>query len=126
MDTPDYAIDIAVHSQFVADQSRPNKDRYVFAYTITLRNTGAMPAQLLARHWVINDSNGKIEEVSGDGVIGEQPWMHPGEDYQYSSSTVLATSVGTMQGSYSMQAEDGTRFDAAIPPFVLSIPRTLH
>lgn len=126
MKAPDYAINIAVHSEFVAEQSRPNKDRYVFAYTITLRNNGAMPAQLLARHWVINDSNGNTEEVSGDGVIGEQPWMHPGEDYQYTSSTVLATSVGTMRGTYSMQAEDGTRFDATIPPFVLSIPRTLH
>ncbi|MDN5925232.1 MAG: Co2+/Mg2+ efflux protein ApaG [Xanthomonadales bacterium] len=126
MDAPDYDIDINVHSQFVPDQSRPGKERFVFAYTVTLRNKGAMPAQLLSRHWIIHDSNGKTEEVRGDGVIGEQPWMRPGEDYQYSSSAVLATSVGTMRGTYFMQAEDGTRFDAPIPPFVLSIPRTLH
>jgi ApaG protein len=121
-----YAIDIRVETRFVPDQSTPTDNRYVFPYTVTLRNAGSMPAQLLARHWVIVDANGKTEEVRGDGVVGEQPWMRPGDDYQYSSGAVLETAVGTMHGSYQMMADDGTRFDAPIPPFTLSIPRTLH
>lgn len=121
-----YTIDVEVETRFVPDQSKPADNRYVFAYTITLRNAGGAAAQLMTRHWVITDANGKIEEVRGDGVVGEQPWMRPGDTYRYTSGAVLATSVGTMQGSYRMVADDGTSFDAMIPAFVLSIPRTLH
>ncbi|MEW9625619.1 Co2+/Mg2+ efflux protein ApaG [Rhodanobacter geophilus] len=121
-----YTIDVQVTTRFVPDQSRPDDNRYVFAYTITLRNAGSVPAQLLARHWVITDANGKVEEVRGDGVVGEQPWMRPGDDYEYTSGAVLETPVGTMGGCYQMLADDGTRFEAPIPSFTLSIPRTLH
>ena len=121
-----YTIDVQVASRFVPDQSKPADNRYVFAYTITLRNNGEVPARLLTRHWLITDANGKIEEVRGDGVVGEQPWMRPGDDYEYTSGAVLETAVGTMQGSYQMLADDGTHFEAPIPAFTLSIPRTLH
>ncbi|MBD8881567.1 MULTISPECIES: Co2+/Mg2+ efflux protein ApaG [Rhodanobacter] len=121
-----YTIDVQVSTRFVPDQSRPDDNRYAFAYTIILRNTGDVPAQLLTRHWVITDANGKVEEVRGDGVVGEQPWMRPGDDYEYTSGAVLETPVGIMGGSYQMLADDGTRFDAPIPPFTLAIPRTLH
>ena len=108
------------------DQSKPHANRFVFAYTVTLRNAGQMPARLLTRHWLITDANGKVQEVRGDGVIGEQPWMRPGDDFEYTSGAVLETAVGTMGGSYQMLADDGTRFEAPIPTFTLSIPRTLH
>lgn len=121
-----YTIDVQVQTRFVPDQSAPNENRYVFAYTIKLHNAGFEPARLLTRHWVITDANGKVEEVYGEGVVGEQPWMRPGDDYEYTSGAVLETAVGTMQGSYQMMADDGTRFEAAIPAFTLSIPRTLH
>ncbi|HXD35406.1 MAG TPA: Co2+/Mg2+ efflux protein ApaG [Rhodanobacter sp.] len=121
-----YTIDVQVQTRFVPDQSRPGDNRYVFAYTITLRNAGKLPARLLARRWQITDANGKVEEVSGDGVVGEQPWMRPGEDFEYTSGAVLETPVGIMGGSYQMLADDGTEFEAAIPTFTLSIPRTLH
>lgn len=123
---PPYDIEVSVDTRFVDDQSAPAENRYVFAYTITLHNAGAVPARLLARHWVITDANGKVQEVRGDGVVGEQPWMRPGDAYQYTSGAVLETAVGTMRGSYQMLADDGTRFDAPIPQFTLSIPRTLH
>lgn len=121
-----YTIDVRVSTRFVHDQSKPDNDRYVFAYTITMRNEGEMPARLLRRHWVITDANGKVEEVTGEGVVGEQPWMRPGDAYEYTSGAVLETAVGTMAGSYQMLADDGTEFDAPIPVFTLSIPRTLH
>ena len=121
-----YTIDVEVETRFVPDQSRPGDNRYVFAYTITLRNAGQLPARLLARRWQITDANGKVEEVSGDGVVGEQPWMRPGEDFEYTSGAVLETPVGIMGGSYQMLADDGTEFEAPIPTFTLSIPRTLH
>jgi ApaG protein len=121
-----YTIDVEVETRFVPDQSQPTDNRYVFAYTITLRNAGQTGAQLLTRHWVITDANGKVEEVRGDGVVGEQPWMRPGDSFEYTSGAVLETAVGTMEGSYRMVADDGTHFDAPIPTFVLSIPRTLH
>jgi len=121
-----YTIDVEVASRFVPDQSQPADNRYVFAYTITLRNVGKTGAQLLTRHWVITDANGKVEEVRGDGVVGEQPWMRPGESFEYTSGAVLETAVGTMAGTYRMVADDGTHFDAPVPAFVLSIPRTLH
>ena len=119
-------IAVSVHSEFLDEQSKPLDNRYVFAYTVTIHNRGTVPARLLSRHWVITDGNGDVREVRGEGVVGEQPVVSPGEGYEYTSGAVLETSVGTMQGSYQMLAEDGTRFDAAIPSFVLSIPRTLH
>ncbi|MDC8011484.1 Co2+/Mg2+ efflux protein ApaG [Tahibacter soli] len=121
-----YDIEVQVAARFLDEQSRPADNRYVFAYTIKIRNLGEITAQLLSRHWIITDGNGKVQEVTGDGVVGEQPRMRPGEDYEYTSGAVLETSVGTMRGSYRMVAEDGTEFDAAIPQFTLSIPRTLH
>ena len=119
-------IAVSVEAQFLDEQSKPNDNRYVFSYTVTLHNRGTVSARLLSRHWVITDGNGDVREVRGEGVVGEQPLVHPGEGYEYTSGAVLETSVGTMQGSYQMLADDGTRFDAAIPSFVLSIPRTLH
>ncbi|MHC1480088.1 Co2+/Mg2+ efflux protein ApaG [Frateuria aurantia] len=121
-----YTIDVQVQTQFVPDQSRPDDNRYVFAYTVTLRNLGNVGAQLLTRHWIITDANGKTEEVTGEGVVGEQPWMRPGDDFEYTSGAVLETAVGVMTGTYHMLADDGTRFEAPIPPFTLTIPRTLH
>ena len=119
-------IQILVETDYIEDQSSSSDDRFVFAYTITIENTGVMPAKLLTRHWVITDSNGKIEEVEGEGVIGEQPVIQPGEAYSYTSGAILETDVGTMSGSYQMIDEDGRPFDANIPEFVLSVPRTLH
>jgi ApaG protein len=122
----DYAFDIDVDTRYLDEQSEPEQDRYVFAYTIHIRNSGTVPARLLGRHWVITDANGNVREVSGEGVVGEQPWLQPGEDFTYTSGAVLETQLGTMQGRYDMIADDGTRFDAPIPAFTLSIPRTLH
>jgi ApaG protein len=121
-----YDIHIEVDTRFLADQSAPRENRFVFAYTITIRNQGSVAAQLINRHWVITDGNGKVQEVRGEGVVGEQPWMRPGDDFQYTSGAVLETAVGTMRGSYEMLADDGTRFLAPIPEFTLSVPRTLH
>jgi len=124
--THDYAVEVEVLTRFLDDQSSPAENRFVFAYSVTIRNRGAVPARLLGRHWVITDANGKVQEVRGDGVVGEQPWMRPGDGFEYTSGAVLETAIGTMRGSYSMLADDGTRFDAAIAEFTLSIPRTLH
>jgi len=121
-----HAIDIAVATRFLDDQSAPEADRYVFAYTIRIHNSGEVPARLISRHWVITDANGKVQEVRGAGVVGEQPWLRPGEEFEYTSGAVLETALGTMHGSYQMVADDGTEFDAPIAPFTLSIPRTLH
>jgi ApaG protein len=126
MDNKNYQIRIHVATQYVDDQSEPDIDRYVFAYTITIENLSELPAQLLSRHWVITDANGKVQEVSGDGVVGEQPKLGPGETYRYSSGAVLETPVGAMQGRYRMQADDGIDFDAPIPPFTLAVPGMLH
>ena len=123
---PEYTIDIDVDTRFLDDQSSPDDGRFVFAYTINIVNRGSVPARLLGRHWVITDANGKVDEVVGEGVVGEQPLIHPGEIYEYTSGAVLETSLGTMRGSYDMLADDGTRFAAPIPVFTLSIPRTLH
>jgi ApaG protein len=122
----DYALEISVATQFLDEQSDPDGERYVFAYTIRIRNLGRLPAQLLDRHWVITDGNGRIEEVRGEGVVGEQPRLEPGEAFTYTSGAVLETAVGTMQGSYHMSGDDGTEFEAPIPAFTLSVPRTLH
>mgnify|MGYP003887756361 CR=1 FL=1 len=124
-DTP-YAIDVQVSPRFLADQSEPDADRYVFAYTIRIHNRGRVAARLLARHWTITDGNGKVEEVHGEGVVGEQPWLEPGAEFEYTSGVVLATGDGAMQGRYDMLAADGTLFDATIAPFLLTTPRTLH
>ena len=126
MESPLHAIQVIVTTRFLEDQSIPEEDRYVFAYTIRIHNLGEVPAQLVSRHWVITDANGKVQEVRGDGVVGEQPLLQPGERFEYTSGTVLETPLGTMRGSYQMLVDDGTRFDAMIDPFTLSIPRTLH
>ena len=125
-DAADYAMDIDIATRFLDDQSAPDESRYVFAYTIQIRNRGTVPARLLGRHWVITDANGKVEEVEGEGVVGEQPWLRPGDDFTYTSGAVLETQQGTMHGNYAMVADDGTRFEAPIPAFTLSVPRTLH
>ncbi|MBK7205826.1 MAG: Co2+/Mg2+ efflux protein ApaG [Thermomonas sp.] len=122
----DYIIDIAVDTCFLDDQSAPEEGRFVFAYTIHIRNHGKVPARVLGRHWLITDSNGKVREVVGEGVVGEQPWLRPGEGFEYTSGAVLETDIGTMRGSYDVLADDGTRFAAPIPVFTLSVPRTLH
>lgn len=119
-------IRVAVRSFYIQDQSAPEQNRYVFAYTISIQNAGTVAAKLLSRHWIITDANGKVEEVRGEGVVGEQPHLKPGEGFQYTSGAVLETPVGAMRGSYQMVADDGTRFDATIPSFSLSIPRVLH
>ncbi|MGA9335944.1 MAG: Co2+/Mg2+ efflux protein ApaG [Rudaea sp.] len=121
-----YAISIAVQSRFLDEQSAPDDNRYVFSYTIQIANVGDVPARLISRHWIITDSNGRVEEVRGAGVVGEQPWLRPGENFRYTSGAVLETAVGTMRGSYQMLADDGRHFDATIPQFTLSIPRTVH
>jgi ApaG protein len=126
MSAPTHAIDVDVHSRFLPDQSLPEDRRYVFAYTIRIHNSGSVPARLLTRHWLITDDNGKVVDVRGEGVVGEQPWLRPGEDFEYTSGAVLETSGGTMRGSYQMLADDGTHFEAEIAPFLLSMPRTLH
>lgn len=126
MESPQHAIEVIVATRFLEDQSIPEDDRYVFAYTIRIVNLGEVPARLLSRHWIITDANGKVQEVRGEGVVGEQPWLRPGEHFEYTSGAVLETPLGTMQGSYQMLADDGTTFDAMIDPFTLSIPRTLH
>ena len=126
MSNTDYQFDIAVATRFLDEQSVPEEGRFVFAYTVHIRNDGKVPAQLLGRRWLITDGNGKVQEVVGEGVVGEQPWLRPGEGFEYTSGAVLETDIGTMQGSYDMLADDGTRFAAPIPAFTLSIPRTLH
>lgn len=121
-----YRIDVSVNTAFLADQSDPSADRYVFAYTITIANTGTVAAQLISRHWIITDAEDVTQEVKGLGVVGEQPLLRPGESFEYTSGTAMATPVGTMRGTYQMVAEDGKKFDADIPAFTLSMPRVLH
>ena len=121
-----YEIDIEVETSYMAEHSEPDEDRYVFAYTITLVNKGSISATLLSRRWVITDSENHTEEVEGDGVVGEQPTLQPGEGFRYTRGTVIETPVGTMHGIYRMVAEDGQTFDTNIPEFVLSAPRVLH
>ncbi len=121
-----YNVTVKVESFYLEAQSIPELRRYVFAYTVSIQNQGTKPAQLITRHWVITDANGKIEEVRGDGVVGEQPHLNPGEEYRYTSGAMLETPVGTMCGSYQMVSDDGVRFDAEIPAFMLAAPRMLH
>jgi len=125
-DSRKYHITVVPVAHFVPDQSDEKAGRYVFAYTITLRNTGNTPAQLVSRHWLITDANHTVQEVRGLGVVGEQPLLQPGDEFEYTSGTMLATPIGTMKGSYQMVAEDGAHFEAEIPEFTLSVPRVLH
>ncbi|WP_283742785.1 Co2+/Mg2+ efflux protein ApaG [Sideroxydans sp. CL21] len=125
-DSSHYRIKISVQVRYLADQSDEADNRHVFAYTITLANEGEHAVQLLSRHWIINDANNHVQEVRGKGVVGEQPVIKPGQSFEYTSGTVLATQVGTMSGSYQMQVVDGGEFSVPIPQFVLSVPRVLH
>lgn len=120
------SIHITVETSYLPDQSEPAGERYVFAYTVTIRNTGQVPARLINRHWIITDANGKVQEVHGEGVVGEQPHLRPGEAHRYSSGAVLETPVGTMEGSYGMRTDDGGHFRAPIPCFRLAVPGVLH
>ena len=119
-------VGVYVETEYIADQSDEAKDRFVFSYTVTIRNNGSIAAQLISRHWIITDARNQVQEVRGLGVIGAQPLLKPGESFTYTSGTALATPVGTMRGSYQMVAEDGNQFDAEIPEFTLSVPRVLH
>ncbi len=123
---PSYAFDIEIATRFLDEQSRPGEDRYVFAYTIRITNSGSVSAQLVSRHWIITDADNQVQEVRGMGVVGEQPVLKPGDTFEYSSGSSIPTAVGTMRGSYQLLAEDGTRFEASIPEFTLSVPRVLH
>jgi len=125
-DTDKYRIEIHPLPQFIPEQSDPENDRYIFAYTITIKNVGSVPAQLVSRHWIITDGNNEVQEVRGLGVVGKQPLLQPGESFQYTSGSSLTTAIGTMKGAYQMVAEDGTHFEAEIPEFVLASPRALH
>jgi ApaG protein len=125
-DSSHYRIQVSVQVRYLADQSDEADNRHVFAYTITLTNEGEHAVQLLSRHWIINDANNHVQEVKGKGVVGEQPVIKPGQSFEYTSGTVLATQVGTMSGSYQMQVVDGGEFSVPIPQFVLSVPRVLH
>lgn len=113
-------IDVRVNPQFLANQSDPDSDRFVFSYTVTISNNGEQAASLVSRHWVITNADGDEEHVRGPGVVGEFPHLKPGESFQYTSGSVIKTPVGSMGGSYQMKAEDGTEFDADIAPFTLS------
>lgn len=120
------SIDVSVETQYIKEQSKPEQDFYVFSYTITITNNGREAAQLMTRHWLIKDSNSKSQEVRGDGVVGEQPILKPGESFVYTSGTMIETPVGTMRGSYGMVGENGNSFDATINEFILATPRVLH
>lgn len=119
-------INVEILPAYLAEQSDPSNDHYVFSYTVTIRNDGKNPARLLTRHWIITDGDGQVQEVRGEGVIGEQPLLSPGEDFIYTSGTFMNTPVGTMRGSYQMISDSGELFDADIPNFTLAVPNTLH
>lgn len=121
-----YEFKVSVVARYLEDQSQPDKANFVFAYTVTIKNTGDIPAQLISRHWIITDANNKVHEVQGLGVVGHQPFLKSGEAFEYTSGSSLETPHGTMKGSYFCVAEDGYRFDVAIPEFGLNQSRTLH
>lgn len=121
-----YRIDVHAVAQYIADQSDPDEDKYVFAYRVVVTNHGTIGAQLRSRHWIIIDGEGKVQEVKGSGVVGEQPQLEPGESFEYTSGSVLTTPVGTMHGTYQMVAEDGHHFEATIPPFSLAMPSMVN
>ncbi|HXH73028.1 MAG TPA: Co2+/Mg2+ efflux protein ApaG [Mariprofundaceae bacterium] len=126
LDSSKYDIEVTAEPEYVPEHSEPEKGRYVFVYTIGIHNAGSVAAQLLSRHWIITDANGQVEEVVGDGVVGEQPVIQPGDEHEYSSFCELQTRVGYMEGSYTMRANDGTVFEAAIPAFTLAVPGSLN
>ena len=121
-----YRIEIQVKTSYLEEQSTPAANHFVFAYTITIKNTGTVPARLLSRYWKITHGTGRVEEVRGPGVVGEHPHLKPGESYQYTSGAIIESAVGMMVGHYEMEADNGHRFKAEIPSFTLSVPRTLH
>jgi ApaG protein len=121
-----YAFSVSVETAYLADQSDPEGNQYAFSYTITISNVGNIAAQLISRHWVITDANNKVQEVKGLGVVGAQPLLQPGQQFQYTSGTLLATPIGSMRGTYKVVAEDGTLFDAVIASFTLAVPRMLN
>ena len=121
-----YNIAVHVETQYIEAESRPQQNFYIFAYHITITNKGDIAAKLLTRHWIITDSNGRVQEVKGDGVIGKQPYLQPNESFRYTSGTMMETPVGTMEGSYQMVTDNGEKFDAEIPAFVLALPNMLH
>jgi ApaG protein len=122
----EYAIEVKAQSYYVEAQSNPHNHRYVFAYTIVIHNIGLLPAKLLSRHWIITDADGKVQEVTGAGVVGEQPYLRPGERFEYTSAAMLETPLGTMQGSYQMRGDNGDIFETPIAPFRLALPYILH
>ncbi len=121
-----YHIETSVETNYIEEESSVEQEHYVFSYTVTIKNTGKEPAKLISRHWIITDANGRIQEVRGKGVIGQQPHLKPGESYTYTSGTMMETAIGFMQGSYQMVADDDTKFDAAIPAFRLVVPGILN
>jgi ApaG protein len=125
-DETGYRIDVEVEPQYIPEQSEPGANKYAFTYTVTIRNIGSVAARLLTRHWIITDANGLIREVRGAGVVGEQPYLRPGEGFRYTSGSMIETPIGSMRGSYQMLADDGVSFEAEIPQFVLAAPRIIH
>lgn len=123
---PKHDIQVSVQSYYIKEQSSPDNDHYVFAYTVNIQNKGTVAAKLLSRHWIITDSDGNTQEVTGEGVIGEQPYLNPGDSFEYTSGTHMDTPVGSMYGTYQMIADDGVNFDAEIPVFTLAKPSALH
>lgn len=123
---PNHQIEISVETQYIEQESLPEQEHFVFSYTVTMKNKGVEPAKLISRHWVITDAENRTQEVRGKGVIGQQPYLLPGDEYTYSSGTVLETALGFMHGSYQMQTDDGSKFDALIPTFRLAVPGMLH
>jgi len=121
-----YNINIDVIPHYIESQSVPEKNRYFFTYTITIQNMGLIAAKLLSRHWLVTDANGKVQDVKGEGVVGEQPHLNPGDSYSYTSGAITETDVAVMEGKYFMKADDGQKFDVPIPQFILSVPRVIH
>ena len=126
MSVKPYDVSVDVEPAYLAEQSDPSNQHYVFAYTVTIKNNGSIPAKLLTRHWIITDGDGETQEVIGEGVVGETPHLQPGENFRYTSGTMMKTPIGTMHGSYQMLADDGVNFDAEIPSFSLTVPQMLH
>ena len=126
MSEKNYDISDDVQPAYIAEQSDPGNNHFVFSYTVTIKNNGNIPAKLLTRHWIITDGDGETQEVKGEGVVGETPYLRPGEDFEYTSGTMMRTPIGTMRGSYQMVADDGVNFEAEIPPFSLNVPKVLH
>jgi len=121
-----YNVKVEVSTNYIEEQSVPEENRFVFSYTVTISNQGSVAAKLLTRHWYITNADNDVQEVFGEGVVGEQPYLKPGEEFEYTSGTIIETPVGSMHGSYQMIADDGTRFDAQIQAFSLSVPHALN